>query len=151
MITAYMPLHKKGLAGSYNVSDFEPEYMDLLDIKQNALFSVYTLVNFMKSFPSLARKYYSECDRQLQDIVIPYIKQIVSPAILENEIKKIEMAQINIGGHQLSFQLFKSTKEIITTFKRGEVELQLKIKIPADYPLKTVEVEVSKQIKLPEK
>jgi len=46
----------------------------------------------MKSFPSLGRKYYQECDKQILDIVMPFIKQVVSPAILENEIKKIEVA-----------------------------------------------------------
>ena len=66
--------------------------MELSDPKQNALFIVYTLINFMKSFPSLARKYYQECDKQLLDLVMPYIKQIVSPSILENEIRKIEVA-----------------------------------------------------------
>jgi hypothetical protein len=48
--------------------------------------------------------------------VTPYIKQIVSPAILENEIKKIEVAQINLGSSELSFSLFKSTKEIMATY-----------------------------------
>ena len=32
----------------------------------------------------------------------------------------------------------------MANFKKGEIEMTLKIKIPADYPLKLVEVEVSK-------
>lgn len=48
--------------------------------------SVYTLVGFMKSFPSMARKYYQNCDKQLLEIIMPYIKALVSPAILDNEI-----------------------------------------------------------------
>lgn len=91
-LTAYLPHHKKGLNEVFNVSSFEPEYFDLTDVRQNTLFSVLTLINFMKSFPSLARKYYQDCDKQILDIVLPYIKQVVSPAILENEIKKIEIA-----------------------------------------------------------
>ena len=46
----------------------------------------------MKCFPSLARKFYSDCERQLHEIVLPYIKQVVSPAIMEHEIKKIELS-----------------------------------------------------------
>lgn len=89
----------------------------------------------MKSFPSLARKYYQECEKQLLDIVMPYIKQVVSPAILEHEIKKIEVAQIGLGTSDLSFALFKSTKEILATYRKGEIEMQLKIKIPSNYPI----------------
>jgi hypothetical protein len=62
-LLAYLPEEKRGLADAYNVNKFEPEYFDLTDKKQNALYIVYTLINFMKSFPSLARKYYSECER----------------------------------------------------------------------------------------
>ena len=48
----------------------------------------------------------------------------------------------------MTFALFKSTKEIIANFKKGEIEMSLKIKIPVDYPLKLVEVDVSRQIKI---
>jgi hypothetical protein len=91
-LIAYLPEAKRGLSEAFNISTFEPEYIDLSDPKQNTLFCVYTLVNFMKSFPSLARKFYQDCEKQLLDIVMPYIKQVVSPAILDNEIKKIEVA-----------------------------------------------------------
>jgi hypothetical protein len=47
---------------------------------------------------------------------MPYIKQIVSPAIFENEIKKIEVAQSSLGQSGLTFSLFKSTKEILANF-----------------------------------
>lgn len=82
---------------------------------------------------------------------MPYIKQVVSPAILDHEIKKIEVAQIGLGTSELSFALFKSTKEILATYKKGEIEMQLKIRIPVNYPLQLVEVEVSKQLKISEK
>jgi len=57
-LIAYLPEAKRGLSEAFNINTFEPEYMDLSDPKQNTLFCVYTLVNFMKSFPSLARKFY---------------------------------------------------------------------------------------------
>ncbi|CDW71489.1 ring zn-finger-domain-containing protein [Stylonychia lemnae] len=150
-LIAYLPDYKKGLQETYNISTFEPEYCDLTDLKQNVQYSVYTLINFMKSFPSLARKYYQECEKQLLDIVLPYIKQIVSPAILDNEIKKIEVAQTQLGSSELSFALYKSTKEITATYSKNEIQMNLRIKIPNEYPLKLVEVDVSKQIKISEK
>jgi len=90
---AYLPHVKKNLSDSCSrVSTFAPEYIDLSYAPDSKIMSLFTLVNFMKCFPSLGRKFYRECDNNLIDIVIPYIKQVVSPAILENEIKKIEMA-----------------------------------------------------------
>jgi hypothetical protein len=56
-LLAYLPEEKRGLSDAYNVSTFEPEYMDLSQKRSVSLLAVYTLLNFMKSFPSLARKY----------------------------------------------------------------------------------------------
>lgn len=73
-LLAYLPEEKRGLYEAYNVSSFEPEYVDLTEKKASAMLTIYSLLNFMKSFPSLARKYYQECDKQLLDLVMPYIK-----------------------------------------------------------------------------
>lgn len=54
--------------------------------------SLHTLVAFMKSFPSLARKYYQDCDKKLYEFVLPYLNQVVAPVIFVNEIKKIEIS-----------------------------------------------------------
>ena len=114
-----------------------------LDVPYNSkLMILYTLVSFMKSFPSLARKYYQNCDKKLLEIVMPYIKQIVSPSILDNEIQKIETSQVTLAengqGEGLTFALYKSTKEIEAQYTKGEVSMKLKIVIPQDYPLKSV-------------
>ena len=81
---------------------------------------------------------------------MPYIKQIVSPAIMDNEIKKIELAQLELGAqNQLSFVLYKSTKEIVASYEpNAELAVQIKLKIPAEYPLKSVVVDISDQLKL---
>ena len=112
--------------------------------------TLHTLINFMKSFPSLARKFYDTCDRQILEVTRPYIKQIVSPAIMENEIKKIELAQLELGAqNQLTFVLYKSTKEIVATYdKNSEFNVSIKLKIPAEYPLKSVVVDLTEQLKL---
>ena len=104
----------------------------------------------MKSFPSLGRRFYQECDKKILEITTPYIKQIVSPALLDNEIKKIELSQAQLGANSdLTFVLFKSTKEIEATYnKSSEVTVQIKLKIPPEYPLKSVSVEMSEGLKL---
>lgn len=129
--------------------------MDLDAPYNSKLMSLYTLVSFMKSFPSLARKYYQNCDKKLLEIVMPYIKQIVSPSILDNEIQKIETSQVTLSesgqGEGLTFALYKSTKEIEASYTKGEVSMKLKIVIPQDYPLKSVQVEVGQQLKITER
>ena len=117
IIVAYLPQVKKVALTQQDLQNFDPALMDIDDLQSSKLMSLYTLTEFMKSFPSLARKYYSNCDKQLLDIVMPYIKQIVNPAILDNEIQKIEISQITLKdngqGDGLTFSLFKSTKEIM--------------------------------------
>lgn len=155
IIVAFLPKMKKVTIGAEDLKGFEPAQMDLDDSQNTKLMSLYTLVGFMKSFPSLARKYYQDCDKQLLEIVMPYIKQVVSPAILDNEIQKIEVSQIaldeNGQGEGLTFALFKSTKEIVAEYTKGEVSMQLKIQIPTDYPLRSVAVELGQQLRITER
>ena len=140
IIVAYLPQVKKVALTQQDLQNFDPALMDIDDLQSSKLMSLYTLTEFMKSFPSLARKYYSNCDKQLLEIVMPYIKQTVNPAILDNEIQKIEISQVTLKdngqGDGLTFSLFKSTKEIIAEYTKGEISMQLKIQIPNDYPLK---------------
>lgn len=116
IIVAYLPKAKKVGIPHQEIVNFDVTKMAMDDPYSAKLMALFTLVSFMKSFPSLARKYYQECDKKLLEIVMPYIKQVVSPSILENEILKIEMSQVTLresgSGEGLTFQLFKSTKEI---------------------------------------
>ena len=79
----------------------------------------------------------------------------MSPAILDNEIQKIEVSQIALEesgqGEGLTFALFKSTKEIVAEYTKGEVSMQLKIQIPTDYPLRSVAVELGQQLRITER
>ena len=151
-LVPFFPMMKKNLQDTYSMelSTFQPEYCELNSTKQSRLLCLHSLINFMKSFPSLARRFYQDCDRQILEITTPYIKQVVSPAIMENEIRKIEMSQLELGAdNELSFVLFKSTKEIVATYnKSSEISVQIKLKIPAEYPLKSVAVDLSEQLKL---
>ena len=152
-LVGFFPPIKKGLNESYSaeLANFAPEYCAASSSsKQARNFCLYTLINFMKSFPSLARKFYTECDRKLHEIVLPYIKQVVSPAIMEHEIKKIELSQAELGANSdLTFVLFKSTKEIVATYvKTAEISVQIKLKIPSEYPLRTVQVDLGETLKL---
>lgn len=131
ILVAYLPKTKKVNLTYQQIVDFDPSQMDLQDPQHTKMMALYTLVGFMRSFPSLARKYYHDCDKQLLEILMPYIKQIVSPAILDNEIQKIEVSQVTLKqsgqGEGLTFSLFKSTKEIVAEYTKGEVSMQLKI------------------------
>jgi hypothetical protein len=69
---------------------------------------------------------------------------------MENEIRKIELSQAELGANSdLSFVLFKSTKEIIATYvKTAEISVQIKLKIPQEYPLRSVQVDLGETLKL---
>mmetsp|Transcript_1951 Transcript_1951/g.2853 ORF Transcript_1951/g.2853 Transcript_1951/m.2853 type:complete len:97 (-) Transcript_1951:451-741(-) len=92
ILLAYLPKTKRVFITASDLAEFNPFMMDLNDPHSTKLMSLHSLVGFMKCFPSLARKFYSNCDKKLMEIVVPYLKQAVSPAILENEIMKIEMS-----------------------------------------------------------
>lgn len=143
---------QKSIAQAYKneLANFAPEYCDLSSIRASQVFVLSTLINFMKSFPSSARKFYSETDKQITAHMLPYIKAVVSPAILENEIRKIEMSQLELGAdNDLTFALFRSTNEVVATYTQSsEISAKISLKIPSDYPLKSVDVNIGDQLKL---
>lgn len=74
------------------MSNFALEQADLSDKDAAMLLCLRSLTNFMKSFPSLGRKFYQDCDKRVLNVTLPYIRSVVSPAILEDEIRKIEVS-----------------------------------------------------------
>jgi hypothetical protein len=80
---------------------------------------------------------------------MPYIKLVVSPAILENEIRKIELSQMELGSdNDLSFVLYRSTNEVQATYvKSSELSYKITLRIPPDYPLKSVVVDIGDAVK----
>jgi len=101
-LVPFLPIVKKGVVGAdayhRELTSFQPEYSALNEERSSSLMALITLINFMKSFPSLARKFYEGCDKQILAATKPYIKSVVSPAIMENEIKKIELAQLELSS-----------------------------------------------------
>jgi hypothetical protein len=99
-LVPFLPLVQKssftGLSVKQETEKFAPEYCDISSVKDSKTLALTTLINFMKNFPSLARKFYGECERYIIDHTFPYIRQIVSPAIMEHEIKKIELSQASL-------------------------------------------------------
>jgi len=92
LLIAYLPKSKKSAPKMKHIGQIHIHTLRLEDYEDSTKLAVTSLFNFMKCFPSLARKYYQECDKHLLDIVLPYIKDVISPAILDHEIKKIETA-----------------------------------------------------------
>ena len=150
MMIPYLPQNVKNKWSPSNILDCKPEWIDLNDQKLIREFGLFSMYNFMANFPSLAREYYQDCDRRIYDMVYPIISKVISPAIMENEIRKIEISQADLSTQNLSFTLFKSTKEILADYIEGEVEVQLKLKIPNEYPLKGIEIECTKHLKISE-
>lgn len=68
MLIALVPflpdMHKVAAQGyKQDLAQFSPEYCELTSLRQNQVFVLHTLINFMKSFPSSARKFYQESDK----------------------------------------------------------------------------------------
>ena len=59
-LVSYLPKMKKIQPDLFKneIRDFVPEYCNPKDSKQTQILCLATLINFMKSFPSLGRKFY---------------------------------------------------------------------------------------------
>lgn len=66
-LVPYLPIVKKSVTGQdgylRELTSFQPEYCSLSEERESRLMTLHTLISFMKSFPSLARKFYDSCDK----------------------------------------------------------------------------------------
>lgn len=121
IIVTYLPSKSIQKWNKVNIIDCKPEWVDLNNDSRIEEFALYSMYNFMANFPSLAREYYQACDKRIYEVVYPIISKIISPAIMENEIRRIEISQADLSAQNLSFTLFRSTKEILADYIEGKI------------------------------
>ncbi|EKM56485.1 uncharacterized protein PHACADRAFT_92839 [Phanerochaete carnosa HHB-10118-sp] len=98
----------------------------------------------LRVVPGLVRSWLADCrDRQLNGTVTAYTSTHFSPAIIRAELAQIRdpvAAAELLADEHLKVRVASSVHEVTASYAVDEYELELRLRLPSDWPLHAVEV-----------
>ena len=102
--------------------------------------------------PSLVRNWLVDCrDRQLSTTVAAYTSKHFSPAIIRTELARVKdpsaATELLSGQNEnVTVKVASAVNEVTASYAIDEQSLELTVKLPADWPLHTIEIRDSKYV-----
>ena len=111
------------------------------------------------TIPSLIHSWVLDCkDRQLTNAVTTYTSTHFSPVIIRAELEHVRTQSVStesntpsIVDESMSVKVAQAINEVVATYSVDEHQLEIKFKIPFDWPLHRVEVKDVKMVGVEEK
>ncbi|KDO23636.1 hypothetical protein SPRG_11082 [Saprolegnia parasitica CBS 223.65] len=103
--------------------------------------------------PTMVRLWWNdECSRSARSWVAKFCEENISPLLLQEEIAAIHASSEKDlwDPEEMTVRGSKVSREIITSYIKDECSLEMVIRVPASYPLRSVEVECTKRIGISE-
>jgi len=101
----------------------------------------------------LIRTWLFECkDRQLSNAVTGYTSKHFSPVLVKTELDRVkgpEAAEL-LDDEHMAIKVATAVNEVTTSYSIDEQQIELTLKIPADWPLHAIEVKDSKNTAIKE-
>ncbi len=104
--------------------------------------------------PSLFRSWLLDCrDRQLSNAVTTYTSIHFSPAILRTELDQVkdQDATAELSDENLKVKVSTALNEVTASYTVDDFQLELKVKLPSDWPLHTIEIKDTTPVGVAEK
>lgn len=107
----------------------------------------------MSSSQSLIRSWWLECkDRQLSNTFSAYTSRHFSPVIISRELSTLRdrEAMSQLQDENLTVKILASVNEVTASYVVDEQPMEIAVRLPADYPLRGVEVNDLRRVGVPE-
>ncbi|WWC71538.1 uncharacterized protein I206_105496 [Kwoniella pini CBS 10737] len=150
-------------ASQYAVDEFYPELLDPEEIADLTPLASYLFYRSLVTIPSAFRSYYESIkSRQLSMSMLTFVSKHYSPVIISHEfetlrqpsvIKQLTDEGLNIkisqgGGATLAAA--GGSSEAIASYIVDEQPMEIGIRLPAEFPLKAVDVRDLRRVGVPE-
>ncbi|KAG7395736.1 listerin E3 ubiquitin protein ligase 1 [Phytophthora boehmeriae] len=108
--------------------------------------------------PAMVRSWWNDdCSRATRSWAAKYFEDHITPSVLAAELELIQKASESksIGGdefdeEEMTVKGSRVSREITTTYVKDECTLEMVVRVPSSYPLRSVEVECTKRIGISE-
>lgn len=107
------------------------------------LLAAHLFYRALLNVPSLVTTWWSECkDRQLTTAVATMTMRNFSPVLVAAELSHVKDPDVaaELSGENWAIKVSSATNEVAAAFTVDDQEMEIVIKLPADYPLHGVEV-----------
>ncbi|TFK41660.1 hypothetical protein BDQ12DRAFT_678315 [Crucibulum laeve] len=113
------------------------------------LFAAHLYYRALLTVPSLIHGWLLDCkDRQLTSTITTYTSQHFSPVIIRAELTHVKDpgAVVGIADENMTIKVAAAVNEVVASYLVDEHQLEIKLKIPTDWPLHKIEVKDMKRV-----
>ena len=99
--------------------------------------------------PALIRGWLLDCrDRQLSTTITTYTSTHFSPALLQAELLQVKdpSASAELTDENMKVKVASAVNEITASYTVDEHDLEIRLKLPSDWPLHSIEIKDSKRV-----
>ncbi|KAF9447824.1 hypothetical protein P691DRAFT_670660 [Macrolepiota fuliginosa MF-IS2] len=126
-------------------------YVDLFELGTPPaipLLAAHIYYRALLSVPSLIHSWLSDCkDRQLSTTITTYTSQYFSPVIIDVELAHVKgPAGQDLTDENMSVKVAPAVNEVLASYLVDDHQLEIKLKIPSDWPLHKIEVKDVKRV-----
>lgn len=122
---------------------------ETIDEKTKEAFAINCFLLFSSKFPKNLRKWIEHSDKNLSNIALLMLKQGINKAIFDLEVDQIELSQYSWKTDDFNIYIYKKSREIYAVFSQDDTCIEVVLQVPENYPVNLIEVELSKEAKLP--
>ncbi|KAG6844999.1 hypothetical protein H0H87_001771 [Tephrocybe sp. NHM501043] len=101
------------------------------------------------TIPSLIHTWVTDCkDRQLSSGITNYTSQCFSPVIIRTELAHVKSPESSalLVDENFTIKVASSVNEVVASYSVDEHQLEIKLKIPTDWPLHKIEIKDLKRV-----
>ncbi|TCD68845.1 hypothetical protein EIP91_009559 [Steccherinum ochraceum] len=156
LISDHFLPHVLGILGLYggvtrafklDIWAVEEFYLDLYSSETPhslQLLAAHLYFRALMTVPSLFRSWLLDCrDRQLSSAVTSYTSNYFSPAIIRTELAQVKSTATaaELVDENMKVKVANAVNEVTASYAVDEYQLELKITLPSDWPLHSIEIQ----------
>ncbi|KAF9458921.1 hypothetical protein BDZ94DRAFT_1068633 [Collybia nuda] len=131
------------------VNEFHIEYYEAGSNLGLPLLVAHLYYRALLTVPSLIHTWILDCkDRQLSSSVTNYTSQYFSPVIIQTELAHVKSPESTalLVDENLTIKVANAVNEVVASYLVDEHQLEIKLKIPSDWPLHKIEIKDLKRV-----
>ncbi|KAF4581811.1 hypothetical protein EYR40_002829 [Pleurotus pulmonarius] len=132
---------------AWAVDEFYVQYYDEGVPGALSVLAAHLYYRALLTIPSLVYSWVLDCkDRQLSSTIAAYTSSYFSPVIIRAELAHVRESTPELSDDAFKVKVSSNVSEVTASYTVDDQELEIKLKIPADWPLHRIEVRDSKTV-----
>lgn len=131
------------------VNEFHVEFYEEHSAFSLPILAAHLYYRALLTVPSLIHTWVLDCkDRQLSSTITNYTSQYFSPVIIQAELTHVKSPESTalLVDSNLTIKVASSVGEVVASYLVDDHQLEIKLKIPSDWPLHKIEIKDLKRV-----